>query len=67
MIYKLSKVWRKVLQGWPEAGMGYHKVEVEFDDGMLLSGVIARNCEELDLPNDIGISQSDKIKSIERS
>lgn len=48
---KLSERWVLVLQGLPESGMGYQRVDVTFSDGSQLENVLAFNCEEIELPD----------------
>ena len=47
---KLSKEWIKYLVHQPESGMGYHRVDVQFEDGSWINNCIVLNSEEIELP-----------------
>lgn len=47
---KLPRKWYMYLIEFPETGMGYQRVDVEFQDRTVLNDVIVRNSEFLDLP-----------------
>jgi len=55
---QLSSKWRHKLAELPESGMGYQLVDVDLQDGRVLSGLMVFNCEECQSevsfdPNDI--------------
>ena len=47
---KLHKKWVMYLVQFPETGMGYQRVDVEFTDGTKINNVVVRNGEFLVLP-----------------
>ena len=55
----IGRQWTEFLQGEPEAGQGYHRVDVTFADGRTLPGVVVTNGEYMEVPDefsDLGIS-----------
>lgn len=46
--------WVKRLRELPEAGMGYHRVDVLTADGRTLRDVIVLNSEIIELPDEAG-------------
>lgn len=50
MRIQLLAEWVARLQGWPEAGMGYHLVDATFADGRVLPFISVWNGEWLDVP-----------------
>lgn len=46
---KLEKKWQEFLEKQSESGMGYHKVDVTFEDGTRLEDLIVRNAAYLEV------------------
>ena len=59
----LSEVFIKQLKNIPETGMGYHKVNVELNNGKIINDVIVLNCSKLKLNIPYNITNND-IKNI---
>jgi hypothetical protein len=47
----LAKKWREYLMRQPESGMGYHRVDVFFEDGTTAEDCVVFNSEEIELPD----------------
>lgn len=54
MRVRLDRRWVDRLRELPEAGMGYHRVDVVTADGRTLRDVIVLNSELLELPDEAG-------------
>ena len=48
---KLPETWVDHLSNLPESGMGYHKVDVSFDDGSIQRGCVVLNAESIEISN----------------
>ena len=59
---KLSDKWIAYLIKQPESGMGYHRVNVTFEDGTWLGECVVYNGEEIEFPDHMHASK--KIKGI---
>ena len=46
---RLPKVWANRLAEQAESGMGYHKVDITFEDGSLATGCFVFNGEDVEL------------------
>lgn len=46
---ELPEKWTEHLSNLPESGMGYQKIEIEFDDGTIIPKIIATNGKYLNL------------------
>ena len=53
MRIRLEEQWTRRLLRWPEAGMGYQRVDVSFVNGRELKDVTVFNAEEIELPDDL--------------
>jgi hypothetical protein len=47
---QLERRWAEWLLRLPESGMGYQRVDVQFDDGRTLEDIPVFNAEELEVP-----------------
>ena len=47
---RLSEPWIEMLCRLPETGMGYQRVNVELQDGLVVNDVLVFNAEEMELP-----------------
>ena len=52
MRIRLDKRWTDQLVSWPEAGMGYQRVDVTMADGREVKNAIVLNAELLEVPDD---------------
>ena len=50
---KLPEQWVKFLKKQPESGMGYHIVNIVFDDGTFATNVVIHNCERIERTQDM--------------
>ncbi len=57
MRIKLEDRWTKRLLGLPESGMGYQRVDLCLADGRELKDVLVFNAEELEVSEELAISQ----------
>jgi len=53
----LPPKWIEYLGSLPESGMGYQRVDVEFEDGRELQDVPVYNGQELDLPDEFSAAR----------
>lgn len=57
---QLSAKWRNKLSELPESGMGYQLVDVELQDGRVLSGLMVFNGEECQ--SEVGFDPNDIVE-----
>lgn len=53
MRINLDKRWIERLRAWPEAGMGYQRVDVTTTDGRRVRGLLVFNAESLEVPDEL--------------
>jgi len=51
MKLKLNKYWTEYLLKYPEAGMGYQRVDVILKSGQIIKDIVVLNAEDLILPD----------------
>lgn len=60
----LNNKFIEQLSNTPESGMGYHKVDIELENGEILKDKVVTNCSILTLENHIDVKDIKKIKVI---
>jgi len=51
MKLKLNESWTKKLLKFPEAGMGYQRVDVVLKSGEIIKDIVVLNAEDITLPD----------------
>ena len=64
MRVQLEEPWIEQLCRLPETGMGYQRVEVELQDGIVVNDVLVFNAEEMDWPDGERSIRSNEIVRI---
>ena len=62
MKLKLNKYWTEYLLKYPEAGMGYQRVDVILKSGQIIKDIIVLNAEDLVLPDEYRNLKLEEIK-----
>lgn len=64
MKLKLNKYWTEYLLKYPEAGMGYQRVDVILKSGRVIKDIVILNAEYLVLPAEYKNFKLDEIKDL---
>ena len=64
MKLKLNKYWTEYLLKYPEAGMGYQRVDVILKSGQIIKDIVVLNAEDLVLPDEYGNFKLVEIKNL---
>lgn len=64
MKLKLNKYWTEHLLKYPEAGMGYQRVDVILKSGQIIKNIVVLNAEDLTLPDEYKNLVLDEIKDL---
>ena len=64
MKLKLNKYWTEYLLKYPEAGMGYQRVDVILKSGQIIKDNVVLNAEDLVLPDEYGNLKLVEIKNL---